>query len=278
MTAPSFESYLKTLAPVSAHPVAAEPQALDLCIRATSALDAAAPVDAPKLAQIVAADPAIVPVLAAAVGFSQERLRTWLQGRFATAGWVQLGRTRSRELIEALDKDFGLVSVLGTQMEREWTWADVLARVMAPRQRAGDAVQQGRELEDAVQDVLERLRLPYLPRTRFEGTGGQTAPADFAIPSDGADALIAIGVKGFDSTGSKLGDAMREIEEMAKVRRPMQFIFVVADGHGWLRRQNDLRRIHGLWTANRVDGVYTQATLSDFSDAVAAAARRLDLI
>ena len=87
MTVPSFESYLKSLAPVSPQQLAAEPQALDLCIRATEALASIAPIDAAKLAQIVADDPAIVPVLAAAAGFSQERFKTWLQARFGTAGW-----------------------------------------------------------------------------------------------------------------------------------------------------------------------------------------------
>jgi hypothetical protein len=62
------------------------------------------------------------------------------------------------------------------------------------------------------------------------------------------------------------------------VRRPTQFIFAVVDGQGWLRRQGDLRRIHALWTENRIEGLYTRATLPDFQTALRSAARRLDLI
>jgi hypothetical protein len=216
-------------------------------------------------------------VLAAVAGLSQERFRTWLQTRFLTAGWITLGRKRSSELIDALDDDFDLISTLSAQSIRNWTWADVLARVMSPRQRAGHAIQQGRDLEDEVESVLRGIGLDFKARTRFEGTGGDTAPADFVIPENGPDTSIAVGVKGFDSTGSKLTDARREIEEMAKVRRPTQFIFAVVDGHGWLRRHSDLRKIHTLWSTNRIDGLYTRSSLDLFKSALEEAARRLNL-
>lgn len=278
MSVPSFEDYLTSLSAVAPEATAAEPEALDLCVRATATVSALDPLDRDGLGEAVAADPHIVPVFAAAAGLSQERFRTWLQSRFGTAGWVTLGRTRSGDLIGAMDDDLGLIALLAEQAEREWTWADVLARVMAPRQRAGSAIQQGRDLEDEVEAVIEGIGLAFVPRTRFEGAGGQTAPADFAIPAGGDDALIAVAVKGFDSTGSKLTDARREIEEMAKVRRPTQFIFAVVDGQGWIRRQGDLRAIHTLWAENRIDGLYNRASLGSFESATRAAARRLDLI
>lgn len=277
MTASGFDAYLASLTAVASQQVAAEPDALELCIRATEKLATLRLIDRPKLAEAVGAEPEIVPVVAAAAGFSQERFRTWLQGRFGTAGWTRLGRERGDELVSALDEDFAIVALLEAQVAREWTWADVLARSMAPRQRAGSAIRQGRDLENAVERVIEGVGLPFAPRTRFEGTGTQTAPADFAVPEAGSGTLIAVAVKGFDSTGSKLGDAAREIEEMAKVRRPTQFIFAVVDGHGWLRRQGDLRRIHALWIDRRIDGLYTRATLPAFRQAVTDAARRLGL-
>ena len=61
---------------------------------------------------------------------------------------------------------------------------------------------------------------------------------------NGGNAAIAVAAKGFDSTGSKLTDAVREIEEMADVRLPRQFIMAVIDGIGWKSRQSDLRRIY----------------------------------
>ena len=273
---PTFDEYLASLAPFAPGASGVEPEALALCRRTTATVHSLVPLTRAKLAAAVAEDPQMLPVLAAVAGFSQERFKTWLQSRFHTAGWVRLGRDRAGELIEALDDELGLVDLLQAQSDRTWTWADVLARVMAPRQRAGTSVQQGRDLEDAVEEQIEALGQPYETRTRFSGRSGQTAPADFAIPS-GPDALIAVAVKGFDSTGSKLSDATREIEEMVKVKTSRQFIFAVVDGQGWFRRQNDLRRIHALWDRHEIDGLYTRAQLVDFGTGLTQAATRLGL-
>lgn len=179
--------------------------------------------------------------------------------------------------MEGLEEDFSLIVTLEAQLAREWTWADVLARVMSPRQHAGAWIQQGRDLEDAVEEKVKALALPYVPRTRFTGKAQQTAPADFAIP-DGADALIAVAVKGFDSTGSKLTDATREIEQMVEVKTARQFVFAVVDGQGWVRRQGDLRRIHALWAKQLIDGLYTRGQLDAFGTALEQAAKRVDLL
>jgi hypothetical protein len=62
----------------------------------------------------------------------------------------------------------------------------------------------------------------------------------------------------------KLTDAVREIEEMADVRMPRQFIMAVIDGIGWKNRVNDLRRIYTLWERQQINGMYTLATLATF--------------
>lgn len=90
--------------------------------------------------------------------------------------------------------------------------------------------------------------------------------------------MIAIAIKGFNSTGSKLTDAAREVESMAEVRLPRQFIFAVIDGIGWLGRKSDLKRIHDLWVTHRIDGVYTLSQLSEFAADLSTAARRLGLL
>ena len=100
---------------------------------------------------------------------------------------------------------------------------------------------------------------------RFTGRNNRTAPCDLVIPS-GTTAEIAVAAKGFDSTGSKLTDAVREIEEMADVRQARQFIMAVIDGIGWKNRVNDLRRIYSLWERQQIDGMYTLATLDRFRD------------
>lgn len=273
----SFDDYVASLSPFAPPSAGAEPEAYELCARATDAVSSLSPLDKTQLAAVVAADPAVAPVLAAVVGLSQERFKTWLTWRFKTAGWVTLGRIQADALVTALDADFDLIDLLQEQLGRAWTWSDVLARVMAPKQQAGDSVQQGRDLENAVEDKVGELRLPYVPRTRFTGRASQTAPADFVIPT-GAQALIAVAVKWFDSTGSKLTDARREIEEMVKIKQPRQYIFAVVDGQGWVRRQSDLRRIHTLWVDSEIDGLYPRAALDVFADDLRHASIRLGLL
>lgn len=277
MTVPTFDQYLATLSAVDTAVPGGDPHALGLCQQATAAIQAALPLNKKKLAKILQADPHLAPVLAAAAGLSQERFRGWLTQHFDTGGWVKLAQTDAGALANAFDSELDLVNVLEAQASRRWTWADVLTRTMAPRQRAASSVEQGRALEDAVEGIVTALKLPFVPRTRFNGTGGQTGPADFAIPGSGAETLIAVAVKGFDSTGSKLTDAATEIETMAEVRQPRQYIFAVVDGVGWLRRKNDLRKIHRLWTDNRIDGLYNVTTLPPFKKALADAARRHNL-
>jgi hypothetical protein len=277
VTLPDFDEYLATLSAVAPAAIAEEPEALGLCVRVTGAISALDPIDPEGLSHLVASEPEALVVLAAVAGLSQERLKTWLQTNFETAGWISLGRQRSQDVIAAMDRQFDLVSLLAAQSDRDWTWADVLARGMSSRQRAGSAIAQGRALEDEVEAVIKALKLEFQARTRFGGTGGGTAPSDFAIPVGGSDALVAVAVKGFDSTGSKLTDARREIEEMAKVRKPTQFIFAIVDGHGWHRRKPDLRRIYELWENNEIDGLYNRASLGEFDSALQLAARRVGL-
>lgn len=76
--------------------------------------------------------------------------------------------------------------------------------------------------------------------------------------------MIAVAAKGFDSTGSKLSDAVREIEEMADARTGRQVVLAVVDGIGWKRRLADLKRIWNLWDSGEIDGLYTLGTLDQF--------------
>jgi hypothetical protein len=83
------------------------------------------------------------------------------------------------------------------------------------------------------------------------------------IPS-AAEPEIVVVAKGFDSTGSKLTDAVREIEEIAEVRLPRQYVMAVIDGIAWKSRMADLRRIYALWETHRIDGMYTLSSLDRF--------------
>jgi hypothetical protein len=207
--------------------------------------------------------------LGLAVGLSHERLRSELNAHLDADQ-----RRRPEQVVAFLDREFSLLTELRRARARDYTWADVLVARAGARQSAGQAIAGGRSVEDAIESVVRELRLPYEARTQFVGRNA-TAPCDVAIPEGGKQAAIVCAAKGFDSTGSKLTDAAREIEEMASVRLPTQFVFVIIDGLGWHRRQGDLRRIFRLLESRSIDGLYSLSLLPRFRDDLDAAATRL---
>lgn len=275
---PTFEEYLATLGRLTSHvdPTLETPEAVELRSAAQS-LAELENVTVDVLTTWVEEHPAWVPALGLVVGMSQEQLRNQLRHHLGSSGWLTLARLRSAELIEMLDREFDVVRLVSAQRLRSYDLGDVLIARGGTRGSAMRAGASGRRVEDEIEAIARELGLPCRTRTRFTGRNGRQAPCDLAIP-DEADALIVVAAKGFDSTGSKLSDAVREIEEMAAVRHPRQFVLAVIDGIGWKHRQADLRRLHALWVAQDIDGMYTLATLSDFKTDVQSFARRLGLL
>ena len=279
MSAPvPFEAYLASLGHLTGHvdPTASTPEAEE--IRAAAHDLARLPqIDADTLTEWVANNPKQVPVLGLVVGLGQERLKNVLKHRFDTAGWSTLARTRPGELVEWFDSDYDLIRSLTVQQARDYEFSDVLVARAGTRGTAARAGQSGRDVEDEIEAIATDLGLPSQTRTRFTGRNGRTAPCDLVIPNS-TDAAIVVAAKGFDSTGSKLTDAVREIEEMADVRLPRQYVMAVIDGIGWKSRQSDLRRIHSLWVTQQIDGMYTLATLDQFRADLQQAARLRGLL
>ena len=278
MAIPTFEEYLATLGHLSAHvdPTASTPEAVK--IKELAAQLAGLPATTkPVLSEWVAAHPEAVPVLALAVGLSQERLKNLLRDRFGTAGWVTLAQARPDDLIEWFDDGFDLLRSLEVQRHRRYAFGDVLVARAGTRVTATSAGTTGRKVEDEIEAIARSLGLACEARTRFTGRNGRTAPADLVIPSS-AETLIAVAAKGFDSTGSKLSDAVREVQEMAEVRQPRQFIIAVIDGIGWKGRTQDLRRIYDLWATGQIDGMYSLGTLDQFRTDLEGAARLRGLL
>lgn len=280
MRALKFEEFLRNLSDLTARregplvppPVAKQAQAVAQALRRLKVLDHG------SVAELVKQHPEWVPLLAASVRIGDEQLKRQLRHGLGTSGWVTLARKRPIDLVAFLDEQFGLLAAIGEERKRSWTFGDVLAeRYLLSRRRASGAVKRGRAVEDAVEAVVKELGLEYRMRSKFVGSGGQEAPCDLAIPQDGANAQIVIAAKGFNSTGSKLSDAVREIETIASVRLPTQFIFVVIDGIGWLGRQADLRRIYKACAEKRIDGLYSLATLDDFTLRPAASGQTIGL-
>jgi hypothetical protein len=274
----TFDDYLRSIAPLTA--VAIQPDAVEEHAVIREAADALVALDASErsvLAELVRTHPRWVPILGLVVGLSQERLKNVLRHHFDTSGWINLARDRSEDLIGMLDAQYALVAKLEAQRKQTYGFADVLVARAGSRASAGAAVRRGRGVEDLIEAGANGLGLACEVRTRFTGRNGETGPCDLAKPAGGEAAQIVCAAKGFDSTGSKLSDAVREIVEMAEFRLPTQFVFAVVDGIGWKSRRADLRRIHELWSAKRIDGLYTVAMLDRFIADLDGAARRLDL-
>ena len=283
MSVIGFEEFFAGLSSLGGETPAVDPAAPDELTReaaeAASAVEMLAQVTPEALASLIREHPAWVPFLASCVGLGLEQLKRQLEHRLGSSGWLTVARRNPERLIGALDDAFGLVAAVRVQRERTWTFADVLVeRARWSQRSATRSIVRGRRLENVVEEVVQALGLAYEMRSRFHGKGGRDAPCDFAIPRAGGEALIVGAVKGFDSTGSKLSDAVREMKEMAETRLPRQFVFGFVDGIGWRGRRADLRRIYDLWANHEIDGLYTLQTLETFHRDLTEAARRLGLI
>ena len=273
-----FSAYLDSLGPLNAHvdPLIATPES-DAIRQGAESLAALPAIDRDTLAAWVSANPPWMPVLGLTVGLSQERLKNFLRHSFGTSSWTTVARNWPADAIERLDDEFALLTSLASTRHKTFSFGDVLVARAGSRVTANRAGVAGRLLEDDIESIAVSLGLSYQTRTRFTGRNGRTAPCDLVLP-DADHAAIVVAAKGFDSTGSKLTDAVREIEEMADVRLPRQFVIAVIDGIGWKSRQADLRRIHALWETSQIDGMYTRATLPRFAVDLEDAARLRGLL
>lgn len=134
-----FEDYLKSLGRLTSHvdpPTASTPEA-ERIVEATGSLGGLLDTDLTGLAAWVRDNPPndVPPVLGLAVGLSQEKLKNALRDHFDTSGWHGLARTQPVELVTWLDAEFDLVRMLRTQMERTYTFADILVARAGTRDR-----------------------------------------------------------------------------------------------------------------------------------------------
>ena len=274
----SFDAYIASLSQLDRPFDPTIPTADSEEIKAVAThISGLASIDRAVLQAFIEDQPHAVPVLGLAVGLTRERLKNVLRHHLGSSGWITLARQRPDAVIAMLDTEYDVVRLVDEQRTRSYDFGEILAARAGSRRTATAAGRTGRKLEDDIEAVASSLGLPYDTRTRFQGRAGATAPSDLSIPSGGLHAKIVVAAKGFDSTGSKLTDAVREIEEMATVRLPTQFVMAVVDGIGWKSRAADLRRIYDLRDGDRIDGLYTLNSLGEFRIDLEAAARRLGL-
>ncbi|MDY6056094.1 hypothetical protein [Micrococcus sp.] len=261
----TFEEYTASLGRLTAaiDPTASTEDAVEIQ-RAVASLEALDQIDESTLFAWVSEHPSDSFVLALAVGLSREKLKNQLRDWFGTASWAKAAREHPSSFVQRLDEDFDLLRLLRVQRNQQYSFGDLLVARAGTRATATNAGASGRKVEDMLEAIATDLLLPYVPRTRMAGRHGKTAPADLAIPAAGPDCVIAVAAKGFDSTGSKLTDAVREIEELADARTGHQVALAVVDGIGWKGRMSDLRRIYDLYDTGAIDGLYTLGTLDRF--------------
>lgn len=273
-----LEAYLARLRRLTAHvdPTTSSPEA-DAIREAGASLDLLPEVSEEILVEWVTVHPEAVNALGLAVGLSQEKLKNLLKVRFGSSSWGRVARGDPHGLVVWLVEEFDLLAALELQRNRTYTFGDLLAARGTSRQTATSAGVAGRSIEDAVEQIVRELGLPYSMRGRFVGRNGETGPADLAVP-DFESAVIAVACKGFDSTGSKLTAAVTEVTEMANVRYAHQYVLAVVDGIGWLNRLGDFRRLYALAESRRIDGLYALADLDRFRDDLREAARRHGLL
>ncbi|MFI7165296.1 hypothetical protein ACIBM3_22825 [Rhodococcus erythropolis] len=269
----SFNEYLDSLSKLSSDADPTIETAHTVEVReAAEQLSNLSAISRSTLSEWVASNDSSAYVLGLALGMGRERLKNITRQMFGTTSIALQAKRDPSGLIRKLDTEFDLVRVLSKQLHREYTFGDVLVARARARARAADATKSGKNVEGEIEAVVESLGLPFQTGTRFTGKHQKTAPADLVIPTT-TDAVIAVAAKGFDSTGSKLTDAVREIQEMADVRLPKQFICAVVDGIGWHSRQSDLKRLYELWDNDDIDGLYTLSSLSRFRDDIAEQAK-----
>lgn len=275
---PELVAYTQRLRQLTVHadPTAGSEHATAIR-QAAASLEALPAITADTLTDWVTQHPKGVYTLGLAVGLSQEKLKNLLRPEFGTASWKLAAETDPVRLVHWLDDQFGVVNAVDSQRGRAYSFGDVLAARGTSRQTAASAGIAGRLIEDKVEQVVQDLGLPYKMRGRFVGVDGRTGPADLAIPNF-TDCVIAVGCKGFDSTGSKLTAAVSEITEMVNVHRPHQYLMAVVDGIGWLGRMGDFRRMWEHFEQHRIEGLYTLADLDKFRDDLQSAARRAQLL
>jgi len=275
----TFEQLLQGLSDLRS---AAAPQDAVLFDDAKAVADSLADMetlDIQRVADLLQAHPTWTPFIATCVGLSQEQLKNTLRYWFGTTSWRQVARRSAHDLVTRLESEYGLLERLAQEHAHAWSFADILVeRSVWSRSRAVRSVGRGRGVEDKVREAIVEMGLDPGTPGRFTGRNGETAPCDIRVLSPTGDPLIVGAAKGFNSTGSKLTDAVREIQQMADVRLSRQFVFAVVDGIGWLSRQADLRRIHQLRVTDQIDGLYTLTRLDELRADILQAARLRHLI
>jgi hypothetical protein len=185
-------------------------------------------------------------------------------------GWQRLRRLASEDSdrIAKVMVELGIPEIIQQGILRKWRVEDVLIeRYKMSRGRAIAGQRRGRDLEDEVESILQKTKVPFERGVTFVGKKGERAKCDFAIPAK-EHPNIVMETKGFEATGSKLTDFLGDVLKIGQAKDYHMYFFVITDGRGWFHRQSDLKKLVKYHDEGLVDMIYTRARLKQLAKVV----------
>lgn len=157
-----------------------------------------------------------------------------------------------------------LVSVVYSQINKIWTWNDVLIeRLKAGRGSAIRGQRRGRYGETETEKIIKKVfGDKYDKNCNFTGHFSQKAKAEFAIPNKN-DPAILFEVKTYGATGSKQTDVIGDVEKIIKAKKDRTVFLFVTDGITWSERRSDMRKLIRFQNDGSILKIYTLSMLDE---------------
>ncbi len=160
--------------------------------------------------------------------------------------------------VNALER-YGLIKAFNDLISREYTWREIMQeRLKMGRGSAIKGQRRGKNLEDFVETIVQKVFEDYDVRKSFIGTSGlSSAKADFCIPSTEHPGIV-IEVKAYGATGSKQSDVIGDVRKIIDEKRSDTYFFLVTDGVTWTARMRDFERLIEYQNLGDIYRIYTQ--------------------
>ena len=198
------------------------------------------------------------------LGLSKDQFTPLLQDALGPGGsGIKRFQKEAGAFIQAL-VSLGIQEAMTGCINRETHWSDILVeRLRSGRGSAISGMKRGRNLENFVEEIVQKIFKTYDVRCDFTGISGKKAKCDFAIPGRALPKII-IESKGYAATGSKMSDIIGDIEKIMRAKRHDTKLLIFTDGISWNQRQSDLTKIVQLQNEGYVERIYTLKMAKQF--------------